>query len=190
MRKLTLRERVLLVLLAVVAVVSAYVLLFSMPLTQRMEELAAQMEQDQELNLQLEQRVQNMERMQQEVRQLTDSGTAPVPMPLYDNLTAVMVELNDILAGCSEYSLSFQGTLGENQVYQRQVSIPFICNSYEEAKSIVQQLHDCGLRCVLQGVDLSTQEDGTVQAVATVVFLEYDQSAPAATTEETDDTAA
>ena len=39
MRKLTLRERVLLVLLAVVAVICAYVFLFHLPMEERAERL-------------------------------------------------------------------------------------------------------------------------------------------------------
>ena len=49
MRKLSIRERVLLVLLAVIAVVSGYVLLFYLPTTQRLESLNAQIAQAQEL---------------------------------------------------------------------------------------------------------------------------------------------
>ena len=49
MRKLTIRERVLLLLLAVIALVSGYVLLFYLPTTQRLEFLNVHIAQAQEL---------------------------------------------------------------------------------------------------------------------------------------------
>ena len=49
MRKLSTRERVLLLLLAVIAIVSGYILLFYLPTTQRIESLNAQITQSQEL---------------------------------------------------------------------------------------------------------------------------------------------
>lgn len=173
MRKLSIRERVLLLLLAVLAVVSGYVLLFYLPTTQHLESLNAQIAQSQELAAQLDAKLTSQQQMEQELEQFSAQGS-PVPyMPAYDNLQAVMVELHAILADCQEYSLSFQGEQGEDNVFYRQVSIPFTCGSYEQAREILQKLHDSTLRGLLGDVQLSQQENGTISVFATITFLEY-----------------
>lgn len=173
MRKLTLRERVLLVLLAVIVVISAYVMLFSMPMAQKVQTLTEEIAQTDELALQLELRLGEKQRMERELQQLESAEDAPAVMPEYDNLQAVMVELHRILANCDEYSLSFQGDETEEQVYCRQVVLPFTCGSYEEARAIVQQLRDSDLRCMVDNVEFQEEETGSVSAVVTVTFLEY-----------------
>ena len=179
MRKLSLRERVLLVLLAILAVVSGYVLLFYLPTTQRMESLHAQIAQAQELEAQLGARLATQQQMEQELEQLSAQGAQAPYMPAYDNLQAVMVELNTILASCQEYSISFQGEQGEDPVFYRRVSIPFTCGSYEQAREILQKLHDSALRGLLGDLQLSQQENGTVTVSATITFFEYQAAEPA-----------
>lgn len=173
MRKLSIRERVLLLLLAVLAAVSGYVLLFYLPTTQRLEALNTQIAQSQELAAQLDARLAEQQQMERELEQFAAQGS-PVPyMPAYDNLQAVMVELHTILADCQEYSLSFQGKQGEDNVFYREVSIPFTCGSYEQAREILQKLHDSTLRGLLGNVQFSQQENGTISVFATITFLEY-----------------
>lgn len=178
MRKLSLRERVLLLLLAVIALVSGYILLFYMPTTQRMEALNTQLAQTQELSAQLDTKLASQQQMQNQLNQLADQGSQIPYMPAYDNLQAVMVELHTILAGCQEYSLSFQSEAGENHVFYRHVSIPFTCSSYEQAKEILQKLHDSALRGLLEDVQLSQRENGAVNVAATITFFEYQENTP------------
>ena len=173
MRKLTVRERVLLLLLAIIALASGYVLLFYLPATQRLESPDAQIAQSQELADQLANRLASQQRMEKEIEQLSAQGAQVPYMPSYDNLQAVMVELHTILAGCQEYSISFQSEQGENHVFYRHVSIPFTCGSYAQAQEVLQKLHDSALRGLLENVQLSQQEDGTVKAFATMTFFEY-----------------
>lgn len=173
MRKLTVRERVLLFLLAVIALVSGYVLLFYMPTTQHMESLNAQIAQAEELTAQLDAKLANQQQMEKKLQQLSDQDAQVPYMPDYDNLQAVMLELHTILAGCQEYSLSFQSEQGEDHVFYRRVSIPFTCSSYTQAREVLQKLHDSALRGLLGDLQLSQQENGTVNVSATMTFFEY-----------------
>lgn len=173
MRKLSIRERVLLLLLAVLAVISGYVLFFYLPTTQRLEALNAQITQSQELVAQLDIKLAEQQKMEQELDALAAQDSPTPYMPAYDNLQSVMVELHAILADCQEYSLSFQGVQGEDNVFYRQVSIPFTCGSYEQARAILQKLHDSRLRGFLGDVQFYQEENGTITAFATMTFLEY-----------------
>ncbi|WP_294510771.1 type II secretion system protein GspM [uncultured Intestinimonas sp.] len=184
MRNLTVRERVLLLLLAVIAVISGYVLLFYMPTTQRIESLNAQIAQSQELVAQMDARLATQQQMERKLEQLSAQGAQVPYMPAYDNLQAVMVELNTILAGCQEYSLSFQSEQGEDNVFCRQVSIPFTCGSYEQAHEILQKLHDSALRGLLGDMQLSQQENGTVKVSVIITFFEYQTAGSAQNQEE------
>ena len=179
MRKLSTRERVLLLLLAVIAIVSGYILLFYLPTTQRIESLNAQITQSQELVAQLDAKLASQQQMENKLEQLSAQDAQLPYMPTYDNIQAVMTELHAILAGCQEYSLSFQSEQGEDHVFYRRVSIPFTCSSYEQAQEILQKLHDSTLRGLLEDVQISQQEDGTVKASATIIFFEYQTAEPA-----------
>lgn len=179
MRKLSTRERVLLLLLAVIAIVSGYILLFYLPTTQRIESLNAQITQSQELVAQLDAKLASQQQMENKLEQLSAQDAQVPYMPAYDNIQAVMTELHAILAGCQEYSLSFQSEQGEDHVFYRRVPIPFTCSSYEQAQEILQKLHDSTLRGLLEDVQISQQEDGTVKASATIIFFEYQTAEPA-----------
>lgn len=179
MRKLSTRERVLLLLLAVIAIVSGYILLFYLPTTQRIESLNAQITQSQELVAQLDAKLAGQQQMENKLEQFSAQDAQVPYMPTYDNIQAVMTELHTILAGCQEYSLSFQSEQGEDHVFYRRVSIPFTCSSYEQAQEILQKLHDSTLRGLLEDVQISQQEDGTVKASATIIFFEYQTAEPA-----------
>ena len=179
MRKLSTRERVLLLLLAVIAIVSGYILLFYLPTTQRIESLNAQITQSQELVAQLDAKLASQQQMENKLEQFSAQDAQVPYMPAYDNIQAVMTELHTILAGCQEYSLSFQSEQGEDHVFYRRVSIPFTCSSYEQAQEILQKLHDSTLRGLLEDVQISQQEDGPVKASATIIFFEYQTAEPA-----------
>ena len=179
MRKLSTRERVLLLLLAVIAIVSGYILLFYLPTTQRIESLNAQITQSQELVAQLDAKLASQQQMENKLEQFSAQDAQVPYMPAYDNIQAVMTELHAILAGCQEYSLSFQSEQGEDHVFYRRVSISFTCSSYEQAQEILQKLHDSTLRGLLEDVQISLQEDGTVKASATIIFFEYQTAEPA-----------
>lgn len=184
MRKLTMRERVLLIVLAVIVVISAYVLLFYLPMRQSAQALQAQIEENEELSAQLDARLTQQRQMEHSVAQWSEDPDARPEMPSYDNQQAVMVELNSILSDCLEYSLSFQTDDTQGNVFRRTVTIPFVCASYTAAENILQRLHDSALRSHLSDVQIAQQEDGTVHVTAVMTFYEY-QDQPAQE-EETD----
>lgn len=173
MRKLSMRERVLLGILAIVAVIGGYVLLFSRPMSQKTADLEARITQGEALTAQLEEQLTQQRQMEEAVKQLAEQEDAPPVMPAYDNLQAVMVELNAILADCQEYSISFQVDQSDNHIVRRQVTIPFICSGYGTAREVLQKLHDSSLRGLLEGVQFAQQENGTVRLTVNMSFFEY-----------------
>lgn len=177
MRKLTIRERVLIGILAVLAVVCAYVFLFYLPMEEEASRLNGRIQESTDLLAQTYVMAEQQDRMERELETLRTEGTA---MPDYDNIQSVMVELNRILDDSREYTLRFSSAQAEDRVMARQVTLPFTCSSYASAKAILQSLHDSALRCQLEDVAITQGAGGAVQVNATVIFYEYQTRQPEA----------
>ena len=173
MRKLTFREKVLLALLAVAVLVCGYIFAFHLPMEERTARLENQILENQDLLAQTQAMADRQREMEAELEALRARDPAPRPMPDYDNLQAVMVELNRVLADAQTYTLSFSSARQEGNVMVRRVDLPFTCSGYAGARAILQRIHDSSLRCRLEDLTLTQAADGSVQVGASVVFYEY-----------------
>ena len=180
-RQLTSREWVLLALLGVILLVSGYMLLFYMPQTIERDRCLSEAElcrtQTEAAQLRLEEKRQ----MERELEELFSGDTPPLSIADYDNLQAVMFELNSILSGTDDYNLSFNSVDATQSIVRRSISIAFNTGSYASAKAVLQQLHDSAFRCMLDSVTLTAGQGGTnaVAVNGNIVFFEY-QAQPAA----------
>ena len=172
MRKLTLRERVLLVLLAVVALFCGYVFLF-LPMEEQAAQLEGRIQSSRDLLAQTQAMADRQRQMERELEELRAGDPASAAMPDYDNIQSVMVELNRVLADAQTYTLRFSSAQPEGDVMARRVELPFTCGSYADARAILQRLHDSQLRCRLEDLSIVQGEDGSVQVDAAAVFYEY-----------------
>ena len=174
-RSLTAREWILLGLLGVVALVSGYVMLFYMPMTARRD---AAREETELCRLQAEAaqaRLEEKRRMERELEELFAGEGEPVRLADYDNLQPVMLELNTVLSETEDYSLSFGTVDTSRTIVRRSISLTFTSGSYEEAKSVLQQLNDSAFRCMLSDLSISLGQtgEGLVSVSGTIVFFEY-----------------
>lgn len=178
-RHLTVRELTLLGVLAVILLISCYVMLFYIPMTAELERLEDETELYRTQLAAAQQRAEEKQRMERELEELFAQPEPPLEMPAYDNLQQVMFELNAILVSAEEYSLSF-GTVdaGENIVHRR-ISLSFTSGSYAQAKAVLQQLHDSVYRCMLDDLRLSlgSGQRNNVTVSGSIVFFEYVPSA-------------
>ena len=174
-RSLTVREWILLGLLAVIALASAYVTMFYMPMTTRRDSAVTGTEQYRTQIEAAQLRLLEKRRMEQELEEIFAQAPNPVSLAPYDNLQPVMMELHAILAGAEDYSLSFGSVNGEESIVRRSISLTFTIGSYDAAKAILQQLHDSAYRCMLDSVSLSLGQEsgGPVTVNTTLVFFEY-----------------
>ena len=159
-RKLTPRETALLILLLILALGSAYYLLFYTPTTQEIEttetRIADTLDQISADQLRLAQKQQ----MQEELDAIFAADPDPVSMAPYDNSRNVMHELNAILENTQDYSLSFASvTVDEDSdVVRRDISLTYTSTGYSAALDILQKLHDSQYRCLLNNVAISLKE--------------------------------
>lgn len=106
----TTREKVLLVILAVLVIAVGYWKLILTPINDSIADLNAQTASEQDAILTNSARLSRMRQMQQELETLLADPDAK-PLPDYDNSERLLVELNTILSGTVDYTLSFGGHL-------------------------------------------------------------------------------
>jgi len=159
MRNFTRREKVLLLILALVALVGLYVLGVHNPVKKALAELEEE-KADVELQIQVAQiRLSQYNDMKAELDEIFAMPKDEITvMPPYDNTEALMVEFNQIF-GELEYDLNFSEVVFNENVATRAVHFTFDAPSYEEARSIVEKLTHTGNRALMNTLNISPKEE-------------------------------
>ena len=161
MRSFTKREKFLLLVLVLVALVGLYVLAVHNPVKASLAQLEQEKE-DAQLQLQVAQiRLGQYNDMKAELVEIfampQDQLTV---MPPYDNTKALMVQFNHIF-GELEYDLSFSEVSFNENVATRAVQFRFDAPSYAEARDIVEKLNRTGNRSLMNTLSIiPTEKDG------------------------------
>ncbi len=169
MRSFSRREKVMLIVLALVLVVGLYVLLVQRPVEARVDELTLEKE-ELELKQQVaEIRLGQYNKMKNELDEIfampKDQLTV---MPPYDNIETLMVQFNAIFMGL-EPKLSFPEVRFEEGVATRPIQFEFAAPSYDQARAILTRLTRTGYRSLLDGLSIrpegadSVTRDGFLQ---------------------------
>ena len=133
----TTREKVLLVILAVLVIAVGYWKLILTPINDSIAGLNAQTASEQDAILTNSARLSRMRQMQQELETLLADPDAK-PLPDYDNSERLLVELNTILSGTVDYTLSFGDTYlleDGGSIICRPISLEYTCGSYTAARA-------------------------------------------------------
>ena len=159
-RTLTPRETALLIVLLVLALGSAYYMLFYMPTTEQITSTENSIYTTQDLIAADQLRLAQKQQMQEELDAIFAADPDPVSMAPYDNSRNVMHELNAILEDAQDYSLSFASVSADedSDVVRRNISLTFTSTGYSASRDILQRLHDSQYRCLLNNVALSLKE--------------------------------
>lgn len=171
MRRLTKRERVLLTVLAVLAVFFGYYRFFLQPMQEQTaadrESLALRQVQIDAQRL----RQQQYEKMEAALEQLRDQVE---PIPAYDNSDALMKQLHAVLAGSRDYSVDFSTPVSrEGYLVLRTVAVSFRSDHYFEARQVINALDT--LQAVNQITDLTfSQSDSGVRTSLKIIYFEID----------------
>lgn len=156
-RKFTKRETVLLIILAVLLLGLVY---YYGVWNQSEEAIAAYNTADLEDEYTMEQaKAMSKQKMQKEI----DSGEmqANGEVASYNNITNEMNALNDILSMADTYTLDFAEAQEEAGTVRRSIQVTFHAGSYVTVTSMLQQLHDCKYRCLIQDVAISSSASST-----------------------------
>ena len=150
------REKVLLVVLAILLVGALWYLLVYQGTQTRTQQAQQELESAQATLSTQEDQLASMTTMQKELDSLKSSGTA-VPLPDYDNQSNVLAELNTILGSVNTYSLSFaEPAVDDNGIVRRTVTLSFGCADYATARATLDAIEASQYRNQIQTCAISS----------------------------------
>ena len=127
MSKMSTREKTLMVILAILLAGALYYLLFQSPLQSKTAQVSGEIADVQDNIATAQVMLQKKQTMQKELDAIfSQSDGEPTKIPDYDNVQAVIKELNQILSASDEYSVNF-GPLEDsnNSIVRRPVGLSF-----------------------------------------------------------------
>ena len=172
-KQLTLREKILMCILAVLLVVCAYYYAFYMPVLQKIIDNKAEIAFLDEQNQILDAQVEKMNQMQRELDEIISGETGSVKeLPAYDNSQNVMHSLSSILENANQYNVSFSSVEIEESTVRRHINLSYDCNDYASAKEILEQIYESEYRSLIKDVHLSGGEESYYVTVQ-ITYFEY-----------------
>ena len=173
----TTREKVLLVILAVLVIAVGYWKLILTPINDSIADLNAQTASEQDAILTNSARLSRMRQMQQELETLLADPDAK-PLPDYDNSERLLVELNTILSGTVDYTLSFGSTYlledGGSIIW-----LEYTCGSYTAARTVMDALHGSDYVNLISDVTLDLDAQHGTRVNLTITYFELQSTGSA-----------
>lgn len=173
----TIREKVLMVILAVMLVFCGYYFLFLTPMTASMKDYTERTYEVQEQITIAKAKEQKLNQMKKELEVILSGQMGEVKeLPLYDNSHNVMNELALILADASSYNVSFSDVETNEHTVRRQIGLDYDAVDYDTAKMILTKIRDGQYRCLLKDVYLTSNSkdgEGGYHVVVDITYYEY-----------------
>ena len=180
-RAFTTREKVMMVILALLMIGIGYYKLILEPINLGVEDYNTRAAEEQDIittNMLL---VQKKKMMEAELTELFAQGD-PTPIPSYDNVGPLIVELHSILDGTVDYTLTFSDTsyLSGGYLVRRPIRLDFTAGSYSQARSIINRLHDSVNINQISDLSISLvknndQEESGVSVSMVITYFELEQ---------------
>lgn len=174
-RDFTVREKILLLVLAILILVAGYYLAVDQPVRTSIQEAKYQQE---ELNVELQllqAKAAKYMKMQNELNAVGSLGVVGV-MGSYNNAKAELNELNQILADAISYDISFEDVTRDGNLIRRGFHLTFTAESYGKAAYMLRSLCSGEWRCLVSDVRFVSDGDhlaeGNVNVGVTASFYE------------------
>lgn len=172
-KQLTVREKVLMCILAVLLVICAYYYAFYTPVLQKIADYKNEIVFLEEQNLILDAQVEKMNQMKSELDAIAAGEMGNVKeLPAFDNSQNVMNSLSFILKNAEQYSVSFSSVEEEESTVRRHINLSYDCKNYESAKSILQRVYESEYRSLIQDVHMSFSE-ASCHVTVEITYFEY-----------------
>ena len=158
-REFTKREKVLILVLAILLLLTGYYKFVNQPTADRIataQNACYDIESETTIESAKAQRLSAMRDAIEKYESATGGISSVVPA--YDNIDNVMIQLDSILGAASDYSLTFRDVVFGDDAVTRPVDMTFTCGSYDTARDIIEKLDGCMYRCALN--DITVAVDG------------------------------
>ncbi|MBQ8627521.1 MAG: hypothetical protein IJ419_15360 [Agathobacter sp.] len=173
----TLREKVLMCILAVLVIFCIYYFAFLVPATEQMNDYVNSNYEVEDQIIFAEAKAAKMKQMEAELKAILNGEAGDVKeLPEYDNSQNVMNSLSVILMSADQYNISFSNVSEEESTIRRNVVLEYDCSDYDTAKSILTAIHDGPYRCLLKDFHLSKSgkdENEGYHIVVDITYFEY-----------------
>jgi hypothetical protein len=158
-RDFTVRETVLMTILAVMLVALAYYWFVDVPVKSGIAEARSKEDAYNTELTAVTAKIEGLEKMQEELDELGTSGRAAY-MASYNNAEAEYTALNDILAGTDEYVITFSDLTRDGDLVRREFTIQFTTTGYTAAKKVITDLENSKYRCRIGELSCTAEKKG------------------------------
>lgn len=170
-RNFSTKEKVLMVLMAVLLIGLVYYKFVYTRINQAADKARAEVESLQN-DLDVAQiRVARIKKMENEMDGYQKTGLVS-KMGSYNNSKMETAFLNTVLAGASDYSISFDEVTRDGDLIRRNFSLQYKTPTYDEAEKIMQELTTGEYRCLIG--DVGCTVDNTGQTTVTLIGTFYE----------------
>lgn len=153
-RDFTLRENILIGLLAIIIVVLCYYRFVDQPVRTAINSANAEKQSIQvELDA-VRTKVQKVNAMQSELNDISDSGKTS-RMESYNNSKAELALLNDVLESALNYTISFAEVTRDGDQIRRSFTLSFSAPDYATVEKILAELARSPYRCLVGDISCS-----------------------------------
>ena len=170
-RDFTNKEKVLLVVLALILVALAYYYFVDQNVRSTITSADAECQQLQTELDAVQQKIAHLQSLQNAMDELEASGNLTW-MGSYNNGKAEVAFLNDILADTLKYSVTFSNVTRNGNQIRRNFTLQYQTLDYLSAQNIMDRLNQGENRCVLGDVKCTMDADGRVTINQNATFFE------------------
>ena len=162
-REFSTREKVLLLLLALIIVGSVYYLLVFQPVSDGLKSAKAEKQSIEELLILADAQAAQIGNMQQEMESIKSQGLAASFMPSYNAERKELEFLHEVLsADTQEYMINFSRVEREGNQIRRNFNLSFTVANYKVAKDIISKLEDGAVRCLIGDMTVGSETEGSI----------------------------
>ena len=171
-REFTQREKVLLLVLAVLIIVIGYVKLILQPINEEIESYESLTMEEQTTFSANQIKATRMNLMEKEIEKAKAKGVRR-EVPAYDNSSNLLPGLYQIMESSVDYSLDFGELVYDGNVVQRPVEMTFQTRTYKQARAIIDKLYRSGYAMQITDVNIGTKKATDTQLVSTSMSVTY-----------------
>lgn len=162
------RERILLIILIVII---AYYLLVQLPISKINRNLnARQMEVSSRIDEDTV-KLASLSKMTKDLNAWKSAGRKPIPLPQYDNANNIITEMDTILGGSQNYTLTFGDETEENGIIRREIELHFSAESFDAAVQKLKKMENSENNYLIKDSSIAVSDNTKGQSVNVVLYM-------------------
>lgn len=170
-KAMSIREKVLLCILMILAAIVMYYYLFYMPVKEEVARLEDEYTAMDDTLIMTEAKLLRKSRMQKDLEAIRSGEVQQIKeLPLYDNRQNIMMQLDRILAKAETYTLVFGPVEEDGVTVSRTISLDYVCAGYDASKQLLEEIYQGEYPCAFSNLNLS--DDGSHISVD-ITYFEY-----------------